>query len=143
MESLKDEEAKIQKDGKLERQHQNLELRALLQVTVGSRGLQPFLLHLTIAATIENDNSEKQKSPSDSAVFERKARVAWSAAKGKASYKSFEDEVLKKTKKDKGTAKDKLSKLAKTIYAVGMDTFGEEPGKRLPGAMDLVEGKEE
>ena len=75
-------------------------------------------------------NSEKQESPSESEVFERKAKVAWPAAKEKASYKSFEDEVLKKTKKDKGTAKDKSSKLAKTIYAVGMESFGEEPGNK-------------
>ena len=70
------------------------------------------------------------KSPVKSEVAERKPKVAWPAAKDKASYRNFEEKVCKNIYRMKGSVQERLKKLANTIYEEGIATFGEVPVKQ-------------
>ena len=60
----------------------------------------------------------------------RKPKIAWPAAKEKASYRRFEEAVCKKIYKMKGTVQERLKRLSNTIYETGKEEFGEEPVKK-------------
>ena len=79
-----------------------------------------------VLATAE---SSAECSP-ESGGAERKPKVAWPAAKEKASYRNFEEKVCKKIYKMKGSIQERLKQLANSIYEEGIDTFGREPEKK-------------
>ena len=77
-----------------------------------------------------NHSSRVNGTAETSGGMERKPKVAWPAAKEKASYRNLEEKVCKKIYKMKGTVQERLTKLAKTIYEEGIESFGEVPTRR-------------
>ena len=70
------------------------------------------------------------KRPVETGGTVGKPKVAWPAAKEKASYRNFEEKVCKKIYKMKGSIQERLKQLSNAIYQEGVEIFGCESGKK-------------
>ena len=72
-------------------------------------------------------------------LAEKKPKVVWPASNNKKAWKEFEVDVLKKTKKMKGTTAEKLKFFEDCIYSTGKEQFGTK--EIVEKKVDQVGGK--